>query len=137
MSDDKFGRANDNVPVACGGQRIIPSPAVCSNQTPVSDMRSDKADQALRRSVRNMLKTDSTHSLSRRSSFVLNGDHHQSFVFSATAAFTRTLASNVRFIHFDGSTKTIASGSNHSPPQPVQPFPRRMIATKTKNSLQA
>jgi len=134
----EFFWSNNHMFVIYRTQWFIPTPTVGSNASARRHMLFYEVKKALGRCIMDAFEPDPTDTLTvilLRLGFVFNGNDHKCFVLCSTATFARPFTTYVGFIDLDSSVQLIAIWANHSPSEPVKPFPRSMVTPKAKNSL--
>ncbi len=76
-----------------------------------------------------MLQANAANSLI---TLVFDGDANQCLAGRTATSFTRLLATNVSFIHFDYAVQPLPMRSHHRAAQFVQPLPGRVITAQAQ-----
>lgn len=115
-----------------GDQSGIALPAVSTNGASRNYRLPYSLLQTLCRGIRHTHKPNPANS----PAVFLSSNHYQTFPQSATPSFPRLFSPYIGFVNLDPSRKAIPAGSDHGPPQFMEPGPRREITAKSEQSLQ-
>jgi len=114
-------------------ERIIPTPTIRTDFGAWINSLFDGLVKAFRRSVGHSFKTYPANP----SAGFFNRNEHQFLTFSATPTLSRPRPTNVSFINFHDTRKTITVRPNHGSAELVKPIPYDTVATETKNPLKS
>ncbi len=114
-------------------QPCISSPAVCSDNSAWLNELLHSSYQTLRRGIEHPLKTNSSDPFA----VLLCYNEYQCFTCGAATTIYGPFSTNVSFVDFYSTRKTITIWSHHCSTQFVQPGPSSMVTPQTKNPLEA
>ena len=113
-------------------QSGITFPAISTNGTSRNYRLPYSFLQTFGRSIRHSHKPNPANSLT----VFFGSNHYQTFPQSATPSFPGLFSPYIGFVNLDPSRKATPSGSDHGPPQFMEPGPCREITAQSEQSLQ-
>ena len=124
---------DDPVPVPEGLEPIVAIPIISLDCSPLFHRFLDSPFQALCRRVHYLFQPDPSCDFP----ILLRGNKNQCLAFGSTASLSRLLPTDIHFVHLNCAREPVPLWPDHCPSQFVQPRPGCLIASQSKNSLQA
>ena len=138
MRDNQIPGPNYNVVVPINDNRLVSQPAICANLASRCDVFCKERPQTIGGSIWDARKSDTANAFrffcDNRN--ILDRDGNEHLIVRTTAPLSRSFATDVRLINLHRPHQSFTTRTNHCASEPMKPLPGRVVAAKSKKSLQ-